>query len=57
MPIRIPVGNCCKIYKEREREREREREMPNWELKKCCNHEQVVFLTTTAVCAVVILAV
>ncbi|XP_074271730.1 uncharacterized protein LOC141595663 [Silene latifolia] len=30
--------------------------MVNWELKKCCNHEQVVFLTTTAVCAVVILA-
>uniref|UniRef100_A0A5B6YLF6 Peptidase M50B-like protein n=1 Tax=Davidia involucrata TaxID=16924 RepID=A0A5B6YLF6_DAVIN len=30
--------------------------MPNWELKRCCNHEQVVFLTTLAVCAVVILA-
>uniref|UniRef100_A0A803MID4 Peptidase M50B-like protein n=1 Tax=Chenopodium quinoa TaxID=63459 RepID=A0A803MID4_CHEQI len=30
--------------------------MANWELKKCCNHEQVVFLTTTAVCTVVILA-
>ncbi|KAK6925267.1 hypothetical protein RJ641_009593 [Dillenia turbinata] len=28
----------------------------NWELKNCCNHEQVVFLTTLGVCAVVILA-
>ncbi|XP_057251100.1 uncharacterized protein LOC104893577 isoform X2 [Beta vulgaris subsp. vulgaris] len=31
--------------------------MANWELKRCCNHEQLVFLTTTAVCTVVILAV
>ncbi|XP_059661658.1 uncharacterized protein LOC132307806 isoform X2 [Cornus florida] len=30
--------------------------MPNWELKKCCNHEQVVFLVTISVCTVVILA-
>lgn len=30
---------------------------PNWELKNCCNHEQVVFLVTIAVCTVVILAV
>ncbi|KAJ8449638.1 hypothetical protein Cgig2_005660 [Carnegiea gigantea] len=30
--------------------------MPNWELKNCCNHEQAVFLATTAVCTVVILA-
>ncbi|KAG8483135.1 hypothetical protein CXB51_022090 [Gossypium anomalum] len=30
---------------------------PNWELKNCCNHEQVVFLVTVAVCTVVILAV
>ncbi|KAL8132616.1 hypothetical protein AgCh_008192 [Apium graveolens] len=30
--------------------------MPNWELKKCCNHEQVVFITTISVCTVVILA-
>ncbi|GLT48897.1 hypothetical protein SLA2020_224870 [Shorea laevis] len=29
---------------------------PNWELKNCCNHDQVVFLVTVAVCAVVILA-
>ncbi|KAG4182516.1 hypothetical protein ERO13_A09G048600v2 [Gossypium hirsutum] len=29
---------------------------PNWELKNCCNHEQVVFLVTVAVCTVVILA-
>ncbi|KAM7482989.1 hypothetical protein LguiB_007572 [Lonicera macranthoides] len=28
----------------------------NWELKKCCNHDQVVFLTTVSVCTVVILA-
>ncbi|XP_059291323.1 uncharacterized protein LOC132633267 isoform X2 [Lycium barbarum] len=31
--------------------------MPNWELKHCCKHEQVVFLATLGVCAVVILAV
>nr|GMC47219.1 uncharacterized protein LOC109172144 [Ipomoea batatas] len=30
--------------------------MPNWELRKCCNHEQVVFLATLGVCTVVILA-
>ncbi|KAK2984975.1 hypothetical protein RJ640_003709, partial [Escallonia rubra] len=30
--------------------------MANWELKKCCNHDQVVFLTTVSVCTVVILA-
>ncbi|KHN21601.1 hypothetical protein glysoja_023453 [Glycine soja] len=30
---------------------------PNWELKNCCNHDQVVFLVTVAVCTVVILAV
>ncbi|KDO57482.1 hypothetical protein CISIN_1g0457821mg, partial [Citrus sinensis] len=30
---------------------------PNWELKQCCNHEQVVFLVTVSVCTVVILAV
>ncbi|XP_022853338.1 uncharacterized protein LOC111374834 isoform X2 [Olea europaea var. sylvestris] len=30
--------------------------MVNWELKHCCNREQVVFLTTLSVCAVVILA-
>ena len=30
---------------------------PNWELKNCCNHDQVVFLITVSVCAVVILAV
>ncbi|KAJ6875041.1 hypothetical protein NC652_034691 [Populus alba x Populus x berolinensis] len=30
---------------------------PNWELTHCCNHEQVVFLVTVSVCAVVILAV
>ncbi|KAJ6868523.1 hypothetical protein NC651_033564 [Populus alba x Populus x berolinensis] len=29
---------------------------PNWELRHCCNHEQVVFLVTVSVCAVVILA-
>ncbi|KAL2342478.1 hypothetical protein Fmac_003763 [Flemingia macrophylla] len=29
---------------------------PNWELNNCCNHEQVVFLVTVAVCTVVILA-
>ncbi|XP_025984321.1 uncharacterized protein [Glycine max] len=29
---------------------------PNWELKNCCNHDQVVFLVTVAVCTVVILA-
>ncbi|XP_052115340.1 uncharacterized protein LOC107478787 isoform X3 [Arachis duranensis] len=29
---------------------------PNWELKNCCNHEQVVFLVTVAVCTVLILA-
>ncbi|EXB56903.1 hypothetical protein L484_019948 [Morus notabilis] len=29
---------------------------PNWELKKCCNHEQVAFLITVSVCTVVILA-
>uniref|UniRef100_A0A6N2LEH5 Uncharacterized protein n=1 Tax=Salix viminalis TaxID=40686 RepID=A0A6N2LEH5_SALVM len=29
---------------------------PNWELRNCCNHEQVVFLVTVSVCAVVILA-
>ncbi|KAH9722778.1 hypothetical protein KPL70_006838 [Citrus sinensis] len=29
---------------------------PNWELKQCCNHEQVVFLVTVSVCTVVILA-
>ncbi|XP_030535196.1 uncharacterized protein LOC115744227 isoform X1 [Rhodamnia argentea] len=29
---------------------------PNWELKNCCNHEQVVFLITVSVCTVVILA-
>ncbi|XP_057480442.1 uncharacterized protein LOC130767566 [Actinidia eriantha] len=31
-------------------------EIPNWELKKCCNHDQVVFLTTIAVGTVLILA-
>ncbi|XP_049367386.1 uncharacterized protein LOC125832289 isoform X2 [Solanum verrucosum] len=31
--------------------------MPNWELKHCCKHEQIVFLATLGVCAVVILAV
>jgi hypothetical protein len=37
---------------------EKRREMrPNWELRNCCNHEQVVFLVTVSVCAVVILAV
>ncbi|GAB4839546.1 hypothetical protein Ancab_029072 [Ancistrocladus abbreviatus] len=30
--------------------------MPNWELRNCCNHDQIVFLATTAVCAVLILA-
>ncbi|KAB1212526.1 hypothetical protein CJ030_MR5G019109 [Morella rubra] len=30
---------------------------PNWELNNCCNHEQLVFLITVSVCAVVILAV
>ncbi|KAL3343571.1 hypothetical protein AABB24_027213 [Solanum stoloniferum] len=30
--------------------------MPNWELKHCCKHEQIVFLATLGVCAVVILA-
>ncbi|XP_071901806.1 uncharacterized protein [Coffea arabica] len=30
--------------------------MANWELKHCCNHEQVVFLTFLGVCSVVILA-
>ncbi|KAF8407798.1 hypothetical protein HHK36_006934 [Tetracentron sinense] len=30
--------------------------MPNWELKNCCKHEQVVFLTTISICTVVILA-
>ncbi|KAF9667592.1 hypothetical protein SADUNF_Sadunf15G0039600 [Salix dunnii] len=29
---------------------------PNWELRNCCHHEQVVFLVTVSVCAVVILA-
>ncbi|GMN56749.1 hypothetical protein TIFTF001_025866 [Ficus carica] len=29
---------------------------PNWELRHCCNHEQVVFLITVSVCTVVILA-
>ncbi|KAG2664559.1 hypothetical protein I3760_16G087600 [Carya illinoinensis] len=29
---------------------------PNWELKNCCNHEQVLFLITVSVCTVVILA-
>ncbi|KAE9613911.1 hypothetical protein Lal_00016513 [Lupinus albus] len=29
---------------------------PNWELSNCCNHEQVVFLVTVAICTVVILA-
>ncbi|KAJ4843298.1 hypothetical protein Tsubulata_039411 [Turnera subulata] len=29
---------------------------PNWELRNCCNHEQVVFLVTVSVCTVVILA-
>ncbi|KAL3748794.1 hypothetical protein ACJRO7_009950 [Eucalyptus globulus] len=29
---------------------------PNWELKNCCHHEQVVFLITISVCTVVILA-
>ncbi|TQD83014.1 hypothetical protein C1H46_031447 [Malus baccata] len=29
---------------------------PNWELTNCCNHEQVVFLITVAVCTVIILA-
>ncbi|KAI4347193.1 hypothetical protein L6164_008027 [Bauhinia variegata] len=28
----------------------------NWELKNCCNHEQVVFLVSVGVCTVVILA-
>ncbi|XP_065635455.1 uncharacterized protein LOC111999541 isoform X3 [Quercus suber] len=30
--------------------------MPNWELKNCCQHEQVVFLATIGVFTVVILA-
>ncbi|GAA0171596.1 hypothetical protein LIER_41189 [Lithospermum erythrorhizon] len=30
--------------------------MANWELGHCCNHDQVVFLTTLGVCSVVILA-
>ncbi|KAL8150588.1 hypothetical protein V2J09_020396 [Rumex salicifolius] len=30
--------------------------MLNWELKHCCNHDQVVFLITTSVCSVCILA-
>ncbi|GMH03954.1 hypothetical protein Nepgr_005793 [Nepenthes gracilis] len=30
--------------------------MSNWALNNCCNHDQVVFLTTTAVCAILILA-
>ncbi|CAN4086697.1 unnamed protein product [Withania somnifera] len=30
--------------------------MPNWELRHCCKHEQVVFLATLGACAVVILA-
>ncbi|KAK9926320.1 hypothetical protein M0R45_023558 [Rubus argutus] len=29
---------------------------PNWELRRCCNHNQVIFLISTAVCIVVILA-
>ncbi|KAK3440466.1 hypothetical protein EUGRSUZ_B00733 [Eucalyptus grandis] len=29
---------------------------PNWELRNCCHHEQVVFLITISVCTVVILA-
>lgn len=31
--------------------------MPNWELKNCCQHDQVVFLATIGVFTVVILAV
>jgi len=31
--------------------------MPNWELKSCCKHDQVVFLVTISVFTVVILAV
>nr|DAD35385.1 TPA_asm: hypothetical protein HUJ06_006025 [Nelumbo nucifera] len=30
--------------------------MPNWELKNCCKHDQVVFLTTVGICTVAILA-
>ncbi|TQD85280.1 hypothetical protein C1H46_029199 [Malus baccata] len=30
--------------------------MPNWELKSCCKHDQVVFLATIGVFTVVILA-
>lgn len=30
---------------------------PNWELKNCCNRDQVTFLVTIAVFTVVILAV
>lgn len=30
--------------------------MANWELKKCCNHDQLVFITFISVCTVVILA-
>lgn len=30
---------------------------PNWELKNCCNHDQVIFLVTTGVFTVAILAV
>ncbi|XP_048443671.1 uncharacterized protein LOC103950639 isoform X2 [Pyrus x bretschneideri] len=28
---------------------------PNWQLRKCCNHDQVIFLISVAVCTVVIL--
>jgi hypothetical protein len=31
--------------------------MPNWELKSCCKHNQVVFLVTIGVFTVVIPAV
>lgn len=31
--------------------------MPNWELKNCCQHDQVVFLVTIGVFSLVILAV
>jgi hypothetical protein len=31
--------------------------VPNWELKSCCKHDQVVFLVTIGVFTVVTLAV
>ncbi|KAJ0614999.1 hypothetical protein HanRHA438_Chr02g0063011 [Helianthus annuus] len=30
--------------------------MANWELRNCCNHDQLVFLITLAFCVIVILA-